>query len=367
MIKRWIESIWTKSWSAEDIEKFVGHYENVYFSYAAQERFRDRAASGGSVSALLSHLLHVNVIDGAVVLGTEVQDNEVLPKFTVARTDEALIAAQGSKYSAVHFARDAFPLIEDFSGRLAVVALPCDAKILHHYRGRHPEFDRKIALVITLLCGHNSEPELTDHIVSKLNPGGKRLESYTYRFGHWRGNLRAEFEGEESVIKPFAYFSDYQNLYFFSQRKCHHCFDHLGYYCDISAGDIWSYRMRQHPIKHTALITRSAAGQRAVESALESSALVGKEEPIEEVMDGQARTMPFHYNVSARARVGRLFGERIRDQVQESVRWNDYIVAFIALFNERISRSPRMQKVIMKIPKPLIKLYLLFMKGLESL
>lgn len=366
-MKRLIESVWTKPWSPEDIEKFVGHYENVYFSYAAHERFRERAASGGSVSALLAHLLQQGRVDGAVVLGTEVQDGRVLPKFTIARTEEALIAAQGSKYSAVHFTRDAFPLIEGFSGRLAVVALPCDAKILHHYRSRHPDFDEKIALVITLLCGHNSEPELTDHIVQELNPGDKRLQSYTYRFGHWRGNLSAKFEGEEEVVKPFAYFSDYQNLYFFAQRKCHHCFDHLGYFCDISAGDIWSYRMRQHPIKHTALITRSAAGESAVISALESGALVGKEEPIEEVMDGQARTMPFHYNISARAKVARLFGEKIEDHVQERVRWNDYIVAFIALFNERISRSPRMQGIIMKVPRPLIKLYLYFMKGLESL
>jgi hypothetical protein len=125
--------------------------------------------------------------------------------------------------------------------------------------------------------------------------------------------------------------------------------------------------MKQNPIKHTALITCSDAGQRAVESALNSGALIGQKEPIEEVMDGQARTLPFHYNVSARAKVGRLFGERIPDHVQERVRWNEYIVAFIALFNERLSRSRWGQRLIMMIPKPLIKLYLYFMKGLESL
>jgi coenzyme F420 hydrogenase subunit beta len=366
-VKRFIESIWTKSWSPDEVEKYVGHYERVYFSYAAKERFRNRAASGGSVTALLADLLQQDKIDGALVLGTVVDDNQVVPKFYIARTEDELLAAQGSKYTAVHFTRDAFPLIEGFKGRLAVVALPCDAKILHHYRARHPEFDEKVTLVITLLCGHNSEPELTDHIVQKLNPEGSRLEKYTYRYGHWRGFLKAEFEGQQEVAKPFTMFSDYQNLYFFAQRKCHHCFDHTGYYCDISAGDIWSYRMKQNPIKHTALITRSEAGQRAVESAMASGAIVGTEEQIEELMDGQARTLPFHYNVSARAKVGRWFGERIADPVQERVRWNDAIVAFLALFNERISRSPSVQRIIMKIPKPIIKLYLYFMKGLESL
>ncbi len=183
--------------------------------------------------------------------------------------------------------------------------------------------------------------------------GRGRLVDFTYRFGHWRGQIGARFENGDEVVHPFREFSDYQNLYFFSQRKCHHCIDHTGYHGDISAGDIWSRRMRDNPTKHTALIARTDVGERVVQDALRAGALVGEAEPVEEVLDGQARTLPFHYNISARAKVGGLLGETIKDTVGERVRWNDYIVAFIVLMNERISRTRLGRAVIFRIPRPL--------------
>lgn len=366
MLRKIQEKIWHKTWTDEQLDKYIGAYESCYFTYAADETLRQQAASGGSVSGLLCYLLESGEIDGAVVCGTRIVEGKARPYFFIARTREEIMSAQGSKYAAVYFAAEAFPLMKAFDGRLGVVALPCDAKILQRYRQKNPEFDRKIACVITLVCGHNSEPELVDRITEKLNDGHGQLTDYRFRSGHWRGELTAKYEDGAEITRPFSYFSDYRNLYMFAQTKCHHCFDHYGYYCDISAGDIWSPEMKKEPIKHTALITRSERGERYVTNALRDSALVGRKEGIEDVANGQARTMPFHYNITSRARVGRLFGLKIKDQVQEPVRWNDYIVAFIALLNERISRTRIGKKIIFLMPRPIIKLYLYFFKGLES-
>jgi hypothetical protein len=168
------------------------------------------------------------------------------------------------------------------------------------------------------------------------------------------------------IIRPFSTFSDYQNLYFFSQRKCHYCIDHTGYWGDVSAGDIWSRRMKENPVKHTALMTRTERGDALVRSALAENVLIGTVEPIAEVLDGQARTLPFHYNITARAKVGEVFGERIHDLVGEPVRWNDLLAAFIVLFNERLSRTRVGQWLIFRIPRPLLRAYLFFLKALES-
>jgi coenzyme F420-reducing hydrogenase beta subunit len=361
------DAIWTKRWSTEQVHKYVGNFRKCYFTYATDSELREGAASGGSVTGLLSHLLTNRAIDGALVCATDVKDNHVNPVFTIATSLEELKAAQGSKYSAVFFSQHALPLIKQFSGRLAVVALPCDAKILHRYRQLNPGVDEKIALVISLFCGHNSRPELTDQTVEELRLPGEALISFRYREGHWRGNLQAKFDSGREVEKPFSFFSDYQNLYFYSQAKCHHCFDHVGYYADISAGDIWSPRMRDEPIKHTALVTRSDHGDAIVRTAISDGALQGREEPIAEVLDGQARTLPFHYNVTSRAIVGRLFGMEILARTEERVSLPELLVALLALLNDRVSRSPIGQKLIFWIPRPLIRLYLLILKGLESL
>ena len=367
-LRTWIrDKLWHKEWTPEDLDKYVGaDVRGCYFTYAADETLRERASSGGSVSALLVHLLETGQADGALVCRTVIKKGKPRPEFFIAESREAIIAAQGSKYAAVFFAATALPLIRAYTGRVAVVALPCDAKILHTYREKHPEVDARITHVITLFCGHNSEPALVDHVVEKLGAGHGPLVDYTFRYGHWRCKLRVTFADGATEERPFSAFSDYRNLYLFAQAKCHYCHDHYGYFCDISAGDIWSPEMKAEPIKHTALLTRSARGEVLLHAATEAGALVSRPEPLVRVANGQARTMPFHYNVTSRARVGRLFGLDIPDHTREKVRWNDYLVAFMALLNERISRNPRFGRLIFRLPRPVIRLYLLVLKALES-
>jgi len=367
MLSRIKNRIWTRVWTDAQVAKYVGAYRSVYFTHASDPGVREWAASGGSVSALLTMMLQEGEIEGAVVVRTEISGGRVLPRFVLARTPQEILEAQGSKYQTVHFAREAFPLIAAAHGKVAVVALPCDARILYNYRQRHPEFDQKISLVICLLCGHNSEPALTEAIVARLGRAQGPLTRFVYRFGHWRGRVLAEFEGGAPISVPFARFSDYQNLYFFAQRKCHYCFDHLGYYGDLSAGDIWSKRMRSESLKKTALICRTEMGEKVVRRALESGALVGTQEEIREVLDGQARTLPFHYNLSARSTAGKLIGERVPDLTQEKVRLNEMLAALMVLVNERVSRSRTGRRLILALPRPLLKAYLFLLKGLESL
>jgi coenzyme F420 hydrogenase subunit beta len=371
MLKKIETRLWNKDFSQDEIDRYLGDYKACYFTYASDNQIREKASSGGSVTGLLLHLLASGEIDGAVVCRSYVQDDAVHVGFTIAQSREDLIAAQGSKYAAVYFAAQALPMIRAFEGKLAVVALPCDAMILHRYRAKHPAVDAKIKCVIALFCGHNSEPELTAHVVDKLRPELRpapnvELVDYVYRRGHWRGELAASYADGTTITKPFAYFSDYRNGYFYAQSKCHHCYDHFGYYCDISAGDIWSPHMRHEPIKHTALVTRSEAGQQLVTAALEAGDLTGELHDVKEVVNGQSRTAPFHYNITARARVARLFGVKIKDRTETKVRWNDYIVALMALANERVSKTRLGRHILRIIPRPVIKAYLYVLKGLES-
>ena len=367
MLKVIEQKIGTRNWTDEEIQKYVGDHHETYFSYATDAEVRDGAASGGSVTALFCHLLESGIVQGVLAVRTVVKDGSPKPKFFIAESREELLQARGSKYSAVYFVRHGLPLIKAYAGNLAVVLLPCDARSLMIARRKDAALDAKIKLVISLVCGHNSEPKLVDLVVDKLRGDRGELTDYVYRKGRWRGNLAASFENGETIEKPFSTFSDYQNLYCFSQRKCHHCSDHFGQHSDLSAGDIWSPRMKAEKIKHTALIVRTDRGRKIVESAIAENALTATIEPVTEVCDGQARTLPFHYNTTARARVGRLFGIKIKDKVNERVRWNDYLVAFFALFNERFTSTRLGARLIMQVPRPLIRCYLYLFKALESI
>jgi hypothetical protein len=124
--------------------------------------------------------------------------------------------------------------------------------------------------------------------------------------------------------------------------------------------------MKEEPIKHSAVITRTPLGIEVFAEAVKSGGLVAREEPIEEICEGQARSMPFHYNVSARVKAGRLLGFTIKDRVYAHVRWNDAIVAWMALFNEKLSRTTKGRWWIAHTPRFMLKFLLYLMKGLES-
>lgn len=361
-----VEQLLRRNWQFEYLEQAVGHVREAFFCHAAEDDLRSEAASGGAVTAILEELLDSGQVNGALCVRSVVRDGRVHSEFFVAHDRKELISAQGSKYMPVHF-RDAVPLLRGFPGRLAVVLLPCDARALRRLRQDDPALDARIGFVITLFCGHNSERDLTDAAIRRHQPRGADLIDFRHRFGHWRGKLRMTFSDGTKVVRPFAEFSDYQNLFFFAQRKCHACFDHLGFFGDLAAGDIWSQRMKHDPIKRTAIVTRSEAASNLVRGMFRAGTLAGYEVSIADVCDGQSRALPFHFNVSARARVSRLFGMRLKDLTHQSVRWNEVIVAFLVLLNEHVTRSTTGRWIVLRVPRPLLRGYLLFLKGLESL
>lgn len=361
-----IERIDSRIWSPEFLDKAVGQFQRTAFCYATAPELRLNAASGGVATATLIHLLETKQVDGALIVASWIEDGQYHCGFRIVSSREQVISAQGSKYMPVYFNRDAAPLIREFMGRLAVVLLPCDALSLARLRASEPEVDRKIAFVMTLFCGHNSERELTDAIINRFCPSDAALTHFQHRFGHWRGNMRIRYNLDQETIRPFSEFSVYQNLFFFAQKKCHACFDHFGFHCDLSIGDIWSRKMKSDPIKKNAIVARSRQAVDIIAQLASLGALQVEDVKIDDVCNGQSRALPFHYNISARSRVGALFGMRLKDTTHSKVKWNDTATAFLVMFNERITRNRAGRALILRIPRPLLRAYLIFLKGLES-
>ncbi|MES9992481.1 MAG: Coenzyme F420 hydrogenase/dehydrogenase, beta subunit C-terminal domain [Candidatus Thiodiazotropha sp.] len=368
MLNQITDKLLHKEWTETQISTLVGEYRELYHAYATEESFRLNAASGGTGSALLASLLEQGEIDGALVCNTVIEDERVRAHFTIATSKQEILAAQGSKYVETAFMKEALPLIRQHRGRIAVVGLPCDITNLNRWVAKDRDIAAKVKLTIALVCGHNSRTELIDNISDQLRKeADSPLRSYCFRKGHWRGELEAKFQNDTTIRKPFSYFSLYQNLYFYSEKKCLVCHDHFGYNADISLGDVWAYRFKEDPIKKTGVIIRTQQGADLWNSANRSGAITATELDIRDILDGQARTAPFHYNVSARNRVAPLFGYKVPDKINAEVSWHTWLAALMTLFNMRWSESAQWNRLIFKIPRPLLKAYLYLRKGLETL
>lgn len=363
-----IDQFFKKNWTDADIQKYVGSYRKAYLTHAADERIRIKAASGGTVSAMLLYGIESGQIDGAVVCKAVVENGKVRARFSIATTAEQVLAARGSKYVETAFLSEVLPLIRSFEGRLAVVGLPCDISALKRRCMKEPDIAQKVVLMFALICGHNSRAELIDEITSKLTrEAGKILSDYRFRVGHWRGRLEAEFADGTVITKPTKYFNDYQNLFFFCERKCMACHDHYGYESDVTAGDVWLFRLKSDPIKRTGIIVRTERGEKACDRAIASGVVQMLELNVQDIMDGQARIGPSHYNVSARQKAGALFGFKLKDSVEQPVSWHAYLNAIITLANLSLSEKAWGKKIIFAMPRPILKVYLYTKKALESL
>jgi len=360
-----VDRLTAHAWTGAEVDALLGEVRASYIAHAAQPEVREKAASGGAVSALLISLLESDRIDGALVCVTSVEEGRVRARYRIARTAEEVLAARGSTYVLGDFAGEALPMIRDFDGRLAVVALPCEITLAT----RNGALADKIALTIGLFCGHTTETEFVDALTEKLSglAGGSALTRFRFRSGHWRGRLTAEYENGTVIDKPSSYYLLYHNLYYGTPKKCMFCGDHFGYHADISIGDIWSQKYKSDPIKHSALIVKTERGAAALAAATESGVLEATPVAINEILDGQRRTAPFHFNTTARAQAGSKLGMKVPDRVRTHVRWHDRAAARMTLKSHLASQDRAGIDRVLEANRRLLKLKLYGLKGLESL
>ena len=367
-ILSFIEKFTRKQFSDTEKTNILGTVLDSHLAYAADEKLRERSASGGVVTGLLLHLLESGKIDGALVTEGYVEEQQFKTRFIIAKNQDELLRSQGSKYATVHFNRDAMPLLREFKGKLAVVALPCDTTNFRRMCEKDPELNEKVAAIITLFCGHLSQPELTQHIIEQHTRDHESpLVAFQHRTGHWRGEMSLKYADGSEEHPSFSRFSTYQNLYFFSEEKCLHCHDHFGYDGDISAGDLWHSSMKDNSIKMTALLSRTQLGNTILREAIESGVLKAREVTTDLLLEGHARSVRGHYNISARAKAGKILGFKFRDNIQAKVNLWDWLTAFIILVNYHLSTKKWGRKLILKMPKPVWIFYLYLFKGIESL
>jgi coenzyme F420-reducing hydrogenase beta subunit len=350
------------------IQQSIGSYQKAYYAFAEDEKMRDRAASGGAVTAILSQALSAGSIDGALVCRRIIENSRVRGRTTIIRTEKDLLESQGSVYVTVPFNEQARRLIQDFSGKIGIVGLPCNIQFIRNLGEKNPLIADKVALTIALFCGHSSSPALIDSLSARLeHQAGSPLADFYFRRGHWRGHLGASFRNGQTIEKPFSWYSTYQNLYFFCERKCLMCSDHFGYCADLSAGDIWCSSMKANPVKHSSVIVKTDRGAEMLQNAVRAGALSAREVSIQSVYSGQKRVAPTHYNTAAKRAAGRVLGIRLSSHTRGKTGPISFIIAAIVVFNYRLSRNASLARIILKLPRPLLKLYLYFFKALETI
>lgn len=343
---------------------FFGKVIRCYLGYATDLQIREYCASGGIVSALLIHLLESEAIHGALVSRFEIDDGIFRARSLIATTREDILSCGGSIYADV--SPISLNALKRFSGRVAVVGLPCYLKGIHRLCENDKAFNAQVVVKIGLFCGHNSKKELLLAVLRKKGIDPETLDGLRFRRGKWRGQMEVRLKTGETVLFPFSHFSIYQNLHLFSQRRCIHCADHTAEHADVSCGDAWLRELKAKPVKHSIFITRTQQSDVLVKQLAAADRIRIKAVSPQDVFRSQKRSLIHHKSLKAKSKTAPVFGYRILCSGMSLDRWNDRLAALISLGNIKWSESERYKHLIFWIPRPVLFLYLLIFKALTN-
>ena len=346
---------------------YLGSIENSYLGYSNDENIISKAASGGIISTLISNLLDKKKIDGALVCRQIMKGDKISFEVKIITKPNEIIEFGGSVYFDVPILSD-INLIRNFKGKLAVVGLPCQLRLLSDICHRDKEISKKIVLKIGLFCGHNSRRELLLEVLRKKKIQEKEVKKVIFRRGHWRGKMHIYLKNGKVKIFPFQHFNTYQNLHFDSLKRCIYCFDHTAEFSDISCGDAWLNYLKKDPIKHSVIMARNEKGNGILkELRRDGTIYLMKIEP-EIVFKSQKRALIYHKSIEARSRMGKLLGFNIKypSEYENTSRWNDYLAAVIVLLNIKMSFDTHVRRLIFLVPRKILYPYLFLFKLLTN-
>jgi len=332
--------------------------------YSNDPEVRKAAASGGIVSEILVYLLESGSIDGAMVSRLKIERGDIAGESIIAVDRNEILSSGGSIYSQT----SSLPIseIKSFKGRVAVVGLPCDLRIYNRLSEKDKVLDEKTVLRIGLFCGHNSRKDLIRQVLERKEIVIDEIQRFRFRRGKWRGNVEILLKSGDEIRFPFSHFSIYQNLHFFSQRKCIFCKDHTAELADVSCGDAWLRHLKNEPIKHSVFIGRTKRGDDVIRRLTNEGRIAAENLSPRHVFASQKRSLIHHKSIRARARAARWFGYHIAIEGSGRDRWNDYLAAMITAANIRWSESKKYGSVVFKIPRPVLFMYLLLFKLLTN-
>jgi len=240
-------------------EELIGKYLSCGVAYSKDEGTRKEATSGGLVSTLLITMLRRGFIDGVLV----VRNDGLEQKGVLARTEDEIMAAAGSKYLQIPLNAFLGEVIKE-NGKFAVVGLPCHLRGLRKLEALNPNLKSKIVLKIGLFCSHAIAYNGMAFLLDALGVKREEVTDLRYRakMQDTTGLYVKTLNGKDRFIPSSKYWGKFFN-FFFIPEGCMNCEDLTAEASDISVGDAWGFEETER-LGLSLFITRSEAGEKAL-------------------------------------------------------------------------------------------------------
>ena len=157
----------------------LGYYHNCMMGYANRDGIREKGASGGMVTLLLTLLLEQGKIDGAVVVGPSDRKG-IRFESRIVRSVEEIQTCAKSKYYPIEHSRVLKQIMKE-GGKYAVVGLPCHIYGIRKAQKHSKKLRERIKYILGIVCGHGVSASFTDFLIDCTGVARHAVKTIDYR------------------------------------------------------------------------------------------------------------------------------------------------------------------------------------------
>jgi coenzyme F420 hydrogenase subunit beta len=352
----------------------LGNFLECYVGHSNDDEVRFDSTSGGIVTQLLVYALKKGLIDGALVVRMR-GDNPLEPEPFIARTTEEIISASRSKYCPVPI-NEAVKHILKEDGRFAVVGLPCHIQGIRKAEKKIRELQERIVLHLGIMCSHTVNFFGTEHLIKKLGIARDCIAKIDFRGHGWPGSMVVTLKDSSTTIIPYVgkwkAYGPIFSSFFFTPRRCLMCPDETNELADISLGDAWIPELKGETKGESVVVVRTKKGEEILNSALSAGVITLKPIRCQIVKNSQAVPLKFKKNdIGVRLAMIESAGQKtpvfnLKVFSQSSCSIFSFARSLFVFFNVRVSESKISEKLLSRVPFPILRLYYGVYKFLSS-
>ncbi|WP_343347821.1 Coenzyme F420 hydrogenase/dehydrogenase, beta subunit C-terminal domain [Sphingomicrobium sp. XHP0239] len=345
-------------------EREIAPYRQLWAGFAANDEERERVAAGGLVTSLMALALREGVVDGVVLSRADFSSGDIGHSIDIVTDPDEVQRYGKSVYFNIPIERE-WRRLEQFDGRLGLVGLPCQTRILRSLQAKGTRL-QNVELVVSLFCGHNNEVDLWHLVLERLGIDRRDIVDMRTNRQYMRGGIELEKADGRVIEIPFREFNTFRRLWLFSKDLCRHCPEHLGAEADLSIGDIFIPDFLDANIKHSSLVVRTPAAEKLVSMAMEKGVVSLKEVPARAIYKAQKPLIVTSGDDKARYYANRMFGHKAKKPADGPFRLRAFLSYALLMGNDRASRTRVGRWAFLKAPTVLLYGYIKVLNLLKS-
>ena len=276
----------------------TGYYSDIFVGYA--HATRERGASGGLATWLLSTLLKEGVVDYVIAVIPN-DDPDRLFKYTLMSTQEAVLNSAGSAYYPVELSV-VLKEIQNKPGKCAIIGLPCFIKAIRLATQKNRKLEEKIPVTAGLVCGQLKSKNYTGYLAA-LSGVFAHLKSVNYR-GKSIGNTANNFyfscvnnHGDRGKIFWDEGGAEAWINRWFTPNACNYCDDIFAECADATFMDAW---LPEYSIDYrgtSIVLVRSSCLKEIIQNGIDSHQLSLNHLPVQDLIQSQGGVIQEKRNI----------------------------------------------------------------------